>query len=811
MKKLIILLLTMTVLVVFGKSYIMKIEMKDGTVRYVDTETVDQFGFERVDGVPDRPIEHYLTETLCDGGVWYHRDLGTPIDRAVKIVDRYIPGEGIAHTYTVTGLGGTKKPLTFTGHTLLRDGFVKIKITVPAQPTGYKHPEYGEIWIADEATYNTQVSASDQENSDMSHYDYINGFFDLNVVYYAPDYLDGKTICRKSQENIVVNLKSDIVDFRYDAIEKGGDYAAAVKAKSDYTFVSKVELATELFSDTVDLQKEISSKDFFESHPHHVLSMPERDSLVVNPEVNKEKLAIVYNAYDYEGNLINAVPRLTELSFAELLEGFVGGWNGIFVYNGFFSGSEEYHMRYSQSVTNDKTGRTYRIYNWGIYGKSLDIICDDIHYIDDEGRNRVYIPETIARISRDYGSDKTDTIYVASVDWWAKTYFDPSSYNAEKLPHSYYSSEGKSFILNTIYYPAYGKGQYYYSMDNTEYFIKQGEEPSFKPAIEIINPVCYTDMDDHSILTGSIETNRFAAAYAKIIVTDLSAESGVKFIVGNSSSIPSIKIDKSDNEFYFEKAYKLQTDLRGDLNIVAVLFDEQGQVLGSDSHAFTVPGEDWNKLGQAQFVDGWIAPAYGYGQEEAQWKVDLFQSKNDSTLYMINHPWGKEQDNVLNADNRNLTPNLASAAKLVFHIYDGHVFVAPQSSGVTMSEYGSEPFIVGNYEGYLQSQNPSLSIEEIVKAVENHNPELSVFEEGSVIIPEPLFAMDGEFGYRWRNGFPSKIVFPGNAGLPAVRQEVPRIKNPISENKNSAIRIIKNVPDLIPLAIPVQVLSRRHQ
>ncbi|MDE6300258.1 MAG: hypothetical protein K2M19_00895 [Muribaculaceae bacterium] len=178
-KSILVSLFLFTVLMVCGRSIIMKIEMKDGTVRYLDTEQIDEFNFLMLDSVPTKPVDRYLTEDMWTGAVWYHDSTSvfSASDRQVRVTDRYIPNEPVDHQYAVYGWGKDCRSAKFYLD-------AANNLTVPCQRTGYVHPEYGEIWLADRQSYCSDVDSTATFEIKPCKWTGVN--FNLELVYYTP-------------------------------------------------------------------------------------------------------------------------------------------------------------------------------------------------------------------------------------------------------------------------------------------------------------------------------------------------------------------------------------------------------------------------------------------------------------------------------------------------------------------------------------------------------------------------------------------------------------------------------------------------
>ena len=197
MKKSILLsVLILIAVVVCGRSIIMKIEMKDGTNRFLDTEQIDEFNFLVLDEIPEKPVDRYITEDLYTGALWLHDStcVFSGTDRNVLVTDRYIPNDPIEHEYTIYGWGNNCRKIKF----YLDEGN---NLRVPCQSTGFSHPTYGPIWVADFNHYYSEVNFKPVHDARKCSFD--GSYFNLYLVYYAPEYNDGTEFAQTATETIL--------------------------------------------------------------------------------------------------------------------------------------------------------------------------------------------------------------------------------------------------------------------------------------------------------------------------------------------------------------------------------------------------------------------------------------------------------------------------------------------------------------------------------------------------------------------------------------------------------------------------------
>ena len=761
MKKYLSFLLSLTVLLVCAKTVIMKIEMKDGTVRYVDTETVDRFQITQLDEIPDNPISHEITETMTTEGAWYHGSMFGETDRAVTVTDTYVANEPADHVYKVSGWGKNCKPVVIKGQN--QDTFISLE--VPCQTTGYIDPDYGEIWIADAHNYNAEVLGV--EKYDQSFFD--DNVFTLSLVYYAPNYEDGKTYRVQAKEYIVTDKFSPELNLDISTVRVGKEIVSTVKLSTEHPEVIKTvkaywytyghDSSTDYDYDELMRKVETEGKEFT------VSDIP-TEAFTLRPDSLNCYLYFLYIAYDKDGQSMGVKAKNETLLFPD---GHLSSKSGTYYFTGIFITDARYDMETRYLSTDSTTQAVYTIRECPNYGINLDIIADDIYKKDADGNIPVYIRETPTGYTETLKGDTLD-ICVASQHIFRE------AHGQQYENHSYYSPEKGLFCLDNAYYL---KDTTLWFGASYEYFILDGFDNPFVAGITPVINNSVTDDNGTTTVDVSFKVNAKSGLYCKAIITDKSAEEAVSYIVDNASGLPTYYCNDNPRA-------TLTTDMAGELNLVTVLFDAHDKAIANGCTSFRVKDlSEWTYLGKAEFLDGWIGVGLRYSPTPYQ--VDLYKSTNDSTLYALDKPWGVEGCPVLS---KNQTPGKANVL-IQFNIYDGPVFVKPQKSGFSLEDYGE--LSVGNYEGCLLEKNPDVSLQAIYDYITSKGKGLSVFSDGIVEIPLPFFGFNDDFGYSWGNVEPVTIVFPeGVAGQNAEAKSA------------SALKASATVKRPVPLTFDVQ-------
>lgn len=752
MKKILLTLLSLVALMVCAKTIIMKVEMKDGNVRYIDTEAVDEFSFLQLEEIPETPDDGYVTETIERNACWYHRALFSNIDRGVKVTDRYVANNPEEHTFKISGWGDGFNTITVKGVQKMYD----VDLEVPCQPIGYNHPEYGAIWIADVAHYSVDVLGSDQQIVNRSHYNAYNGLqqatMKLDVVYYAPDYQDGKTFSVAALEYIAAPGYGP-VDFNYAFLKESDGYVAHINATAEAGLVDHIEACWKLVEDSENPFEELTTQ--LNNGGGTVFKVGEDPTALftVKPDATHYTVVLVYRAYDADGQIIGdpAAVRTVYKSIDEYsgYESFEA--SGIF-HSHLYDDEYQAYLYRTLNCDGNKVGASYTI-SGGPF--NVVAIADDAYNADEKHRIKVYVPGFSTGIT--IGENE---VWGASLDWYMENVYTGTS-QVEYEPGYYAPFEGV-MRMPMIYYPKDDTSGASYGGVADEYFVYNGFDNPFVDALTATAYQVVDNGDGSSEVYVEYTQTRQKADNIKAIVTNLSVAEAVGYIEANASDIIPISCKGQASG-----AFAVHTELVGNLNVVAVLFDADGNILGASSDEVVIKDlnpSEWSYVGKATFEDGWITARLQTPSMDAPlvaadnaWQVDLYQSVGDPTLYCLDKPWSSEHGWPF--AEYNSAANVADQSTLKFRIVDGHVVIEPQAVGF---ENGSMNVTVANYEGYLVANNPQATLDEILNFLAENSIELSLFTDNTVNIPVTLIET-GNGQFSMSSAQPVRIHFPAEA------------------------------------------------
>ena len=379
-------------------------------------------------------------------------------------------------------------------------------------------------------------------------------------------------------------------------------------------------------------------------------------------------------------------------------------------------------------------------------------MADEADSSDDKLHTKVYVPGFSTGIT--VGEND---VWAASLDWYMNNVYT-GTYQLEYEPGYYAPFEGVMRIP-IIYYPK----------DNTtganygwayEYFLYNGYDNPFVDALTTTAYEVVNNDDGSSEVYVEYTHARQKADNIKAIVTNLSVAEAVGYIEANASDIIPISCKGQASG-----AFAVHTELTGSLSVVAVLFDADGNILGSSSDEVVIKDlnpSEWSYVGKATFEDGWITVLNNgnpFVAADHPWQVDLYQSVVDPTLYCLDKPWSS--DYGWPYARANDTTHHAEQSTLKFRIVDGHVIVEPQASGFAN---GTMTFSVANSEGYRAANNPQASLDDVLSYMAEDDIQQSVLTDNTVYIPFPLVDIGrGQFQIWASEPQPARIYFPAEA------------------------------------------------
>ena len=187
------------------------------------------------------------------------------------------------------------------------------------------------------------------------------------------------------------------------------------------------------------------------------------------------------------------------------------------------------------------------------------------------------------------------------------------------------------------------------------------------------------------------------------------------------------------------------------------------------SVAFPVmDNEDWEAIGNATFMDGWLIPAYGENQAQNMYEVAVERNISNHDLFRLVNPYksGPLADQNSCKTNGYIVFDISDPDHVVFNLADG---------GWTNSQMGVTTFFPYNWLGVLCLVNPDWYPEEIAEEMGDKIAN-TTFRDGVVSlentlngVPDTRFGaqFDPTYGMYWAiddNGTPAnmaaKIIFP---------------------------------------------------
>ena len=805
-------LMALAVLVIGARTVIMRIEMKDGTVRYIDSEALSEFNFIKLDEIPASHDTRYITESCLKEALCYHSGYFTGRSHNVDIDITYVPNDPKDYIFTIKDWAAGCKPLQF----FCNDNVV----SVPCQSTGFIDPEYGEIWIADRENYATEVLGRDYTGFDYPTITY-EGNVPLNidslilkVVYYAPGYRDGKSLAIDAEEKIyaknVKRFSFSVDDYRSETDSKpfmefkirntsglptkvGMSYGY-IDIENVETFyddqenIAKVNELHRLVNERCD-NKEYDFVTDFSKGDIDSFKIPYSGSAYVivifstidnggEPEVILPELCQAYTGFVYPGKNAN-----TTLSL-----------DGRYIFDIIYSGQCVASLHGNNPTDSTKNIKYELSLNDGEV--IFPITVPDMDARTDDGYIPVSIDSTYIDNHSTYGR-----IMAADLKWYYTEYlptvgFYPSDADIASIPPSVMDPESGSMRLNLMYYvPGYNDGKSFFG-HGFEYFLVENTYTSLSACFS----AKFDETDEPnkgaiSISMSSLYRVADIGAYKVVTVTENVAET-IAAIKAEPTAYTSYRATGAETVVPID--YEYDTDYQA----IVVAYSTDGKYRGEQIISFRVAKpisqDDYDYLGKGKIADGWIVAAFTYNGQpidpmDFMWSVDVYRSKIDTCEYLIAHPWADSPISVYNE-----FPEEATKVNIKIRIEGEYVFIKPQSSGFAAQDWGG-PLIIGNNEGILWAANPDLTPEDIIRYIKGRGEgeSISFIDEGCICIPKPFFGYEGVDGYRtWSNLRPTYIFLPDASNPSRARWIAPKTKTalPVGMTVSSeAIHAVESV------------------
>ncbi len=814
-------LMVLAVLFVGARTMIMKLEMKDGTVRYINTEALDEFNFIQLDEIPESQSSRYLTETKWKNAYCYHSGFFSGRTLNTTLEYTYVPNEPDGYTYTLKNWAEGCKPIQL---------FEKDEVlTVPCQSTGYIDDTYGEIWVADRETYATEVLGAPYTGFDFpkyitDRYDDPIGL-DLPVVYYAPAYGDGKTFAQESNEEIydpdflrvyynIEALRTDSVSQPYIEItfEKAVDLPTKICASYGYVEVDdlnafyETENSNQLINDlSHSTWERCYAKDY-----DLVIELTDSASYTLKIPFSGQGYAAVYASVfdlgdepEYDTNPNHLVGGL-QLLEARIPEPKKEVYSGTYKFNIFY-GSNNYAYLTRVSPIDASKDVNYELYIPEANMK-LPVRVPDMEARTNDG----YIPVEVDSTYINYTSSSYGRVFAADYKWYCLNYlptvregFDPIAVGAQNIPPSVMEPGTCALRLNLIYFvPEYGTGTSAYGYDY-EYFIPDHTfttlEESFGAEFQ------ETDEANKGIINIHRYSSECGIAAYKVAVTSGNIGEIATAIMYNPGDYPTYRCTGDFTEVTVDYEY--------DKNQYAVVlaYNNEGKYLGATALSFIVRKpvdmSDYDYLGNALLYDGWCVPAFTIDGRIAQaidfpWEVEIYRSKTDPCEYLLDQPWADGPMASLNS-----TPELAKKAQIEIRIEGENVLIMPQSTGFSRPAFGGT-LTIANPEGYYMTMEPEKSLSQIVEDME---PNMRSSFDGEIItIQLPVYGVP-EAGIACERIYnpvqAAYIVMPDSPGYVARKAAAKAAKAALEATSGSDVRI-----DAVKIAEKTDpVLSKLHK
>lgn len=431
-----------------------------------------------------------------------------------------------------------------------------------------------------------------------------------------------------------------------------------------------------------------------------------------------------------------------------------------YMYNGYFSGFD--YIPFNEPIVDPENPDkcTWILENWG-YGTDLEITCEDINAKSD-------IPVEVKPQYMGYTYFDYGPLYVADIYNYV-LYLQEKGVNIDAEQYrnsSEYNKNTGMFTLSMVYYiPEYDKGTSYFTMSYEYYGKKIDIYESLDLIFNKVSSGQFTKDETTTRLHTSFELpTDIISSVDAVLVKDGTAQDGIDKIFAGDKDVIS-----RPATLLFTSNFDVTEP--GKYTVVNVFRNNNGEPWLYDAQVFTV-GEafnpkDWQDLGMAEFVDGWVIPNYQIGDDllnPFEWSYNIPVQKYKGTdlpegedMYQLLSLYGTSNPITAAGFNhaevyRNVRVNVAGK-------YAG---MYPQSSGFVMASY--EEFVIMDWVGYfadINNLNITQQCEEMLNSTDASM--VSTFEDDVITLTVPLLTYDNGDNIFYGNqaGYPGMVILPG--------------------------------------------------
>lgn len=169
------------------------------------------------------------------------------------------------------------------------------------------------------------------------------------------------------------------------------------------------------------------------------------------------------------------------------------------------------------------------------------------------------------------------------------------------------------------------------------------------------------------------------------------------------------------------------------------------------------PNEGWTDYDTANYVDGWMMPAFGVDPEDYAWNVSVQQNNENPWLFRIDNPY-LAPDCPLAEDPA--AYGVSEGGYIVFNLEDpDHVEVVAgvwngiKNGNAKVDNTNMLGYYIQNLLGQKDEQGYEITYEDIVYALEQNGAEFSIYDnsDGSVYFQECGIQQNGNGFYSWQD------------------------------------------------------------
>lgn len=372
-------------------------------------------------------------------------------------------------------------------------------------------------------------------------------------------------------------------------------------------------------------------------------------------------------------------------------------------------------------------------------------------------------------------ADSNGNIYITDIN----NFYNGLGANDNYLGTSYYTPTTGTFTLDVVYcLPELGPG-YWFGSDAIEYLQMDGF-PDYEAYIEYEG--LFTDRTGAMTAEVYVYTGEDVELAQAVMVEGNDPTIGLYEILTGGTGV--VEVDTPG-----ETNISFPVTKPGTYTVVLVTYDNEGEPAKASYDTFEITigsvddSADWQDLGYADYIDGWIMPAFKFQDGTP---VDPFDYPYSITVekyigstpqvgdvIRLVQPYGPD----FPLANSNAYP---AKRNLQFNLEAPYAAVMVQPSGFGASSWGTE-LQIGDIAGNWMVEygdTPTSAAEYLID--EDDEESVTYYEDDIITVQLPLFCnpTTGQFGYTWQTIYPTMVYLPEADASSLAKAKAAKVAKP---------------------------------